>query len=622
MNGLCFGCMQPNSGSARCEHCGYPQEGKNLPHQLPQGALLDRQYLVGRVLGQGGFGITYLGLDQKLNRRIAIKEYFPSGLVSRDAARTSAVTCTTGQEAYRKGLDRFIREAKTLAKLQQVEEISRVHRCFGENGTAYIVMEYVEGTTLEAHIRASGGRLTPAETFRIFRPLLEAMTHIHQAGMIHRDISPDNIMLLKDGRIKLLDFGTARDLDPSAPQATQSTQSVLKYGYAPLEQYQSRGNVGPWTDEYALCATIYFCLTGQLPPEAPARLIDGTPVNWSGIRGLKPRQIQALDKGLAVKVDQRYPDLEALSQDLFRDPDSPGPSRKLLSAILAAGLLGAALLVFLLLPKSPEPAPETPAAANRPTRPAAETTLPPAPEQTQAWEENWLRLPPPTTDYYMNPFVFGNESVLRREVRTVTFLDTLADAPDSAWDASSVQDGRVLGWTDRTGGRLNLYLAAEGGVTVPRICPALFDRFSSLEEVRFNGCFHLQADSDIREMFSGCEQLRSVDMENLDLNGAANLSSLFRDCKKLEAANCSGWDTSQVRFLSNLFRGCTSLTSLDLSGWDTSQVIDMGGMLYGCASLTDLELGHWERDSLRNYVDFLDPGRTYRDQPWETLFHP
>ncbi len=312
----------------------------NKTHQLPLGTMLQGQYRIGPVLGQGGFGITYRGWDVRLSVSVAIKEYYPSGLVTRDCTKSLQAACTAGEEQFRKGRERFLREAMTLARLRHIPEIVCVHNFFEENGTAYIVMEYVEGTDLRGYIESRGGRLTAGETFAIVGPVMEALSKVHDGGLIHRDISPDNIMLPKKGGIKLLDFGTAKDVDPQSG-TPRSTEAILKHGFAPIEQYQRQGAQGPWTDEYALCATAYYCLTGRVPPDAPERLTDGIQVPWYQIPDLTPKQITALSKGMSVLAKDRYPSLRELFHDLYEapDPESPSPVWPWILAGVLAGLL-------------------------------------------------------------------------------------------------------------------------------------------------------------------------------------------------------------------------------------------------------------------------------------------
>ena len=326
----CLGCMGIKSGTV-CEHCGYDERRQNAPHQLQAGTILLGKYLVGRALGQGGFGITYLGWNRYLETKVAIKEYYPSFFVDRNATHDTSVICKSAQmeEYYTENRKRFLREAKTLAKLQKIPQIVSIHDFFEMNNTAYIVMEYLQGNDLRDYIRVKGGRLSPAETFRILRPVMVALSEVHEAGMVHRDISPDNIMLLHDGSVKLMDFGAVRSVHNAAvdKELTQATQAIVKHGFAPIEQYSAKGSIGPWTDEYALCATMYYCMTGRVPENATDRIDGETELEWDRIPGLTEYQQQVLRKGSAIRARDRYASVRELMEALFtRNGSVPQPA--------------------------------------------------------------------------------------------------------------------------------------------------------------------------------------------------------------------------------------------------------------------------------------------------------
>ncbi|MBQ8835344.1 MAG: protein kinase [Oscillospiraceae bacterium] len=270
---------------------------------------------MGRSLGEGGFGITYLGLDIKLKRRVAIKEYFPRTLVRREASSTLNVTCYAGSGGhFEKGREQFLQEAQTLAKLDDVPEIVRVLDFFAENNSAYIVMEFLEGTTLK-DIMAQRGRLPAKELFDMLAPVLKGMNSMHNDGLIHRDISPDNLMLLKKhDRVKLMDFGCAREIG-----AGHTMTIMLKPGFAPKEQYTGHEQ-GPWTDVYAICATMYYCLTGKIPPEAMRRIGGDRviPPSQLGV-DISPAQEYALMKGLELDAENRWRSTAELFNALYTD---------------------------------------------------------------------------------------------------------------------------------------------------------------------------------------------------------------------------------------------------------------------------------------------------------------
>ena len=302
MERMCPYCLHPAQPGSPCPHCG-KDPGTYQPgsHHFPPGKLLHERYLLGRVLGEGGFGITYFGLDIKLERRVAVKEYFPTTFVKREASVTLDVTCYTasGEKIYQKGREQFLQEARTMARLEEIPEIVRVLDFFPENNTAYIVMEFLEGETLK-DLTARRGPLPAAELLSLVRPVLGAMEKMHQAGVIHRDISPDNLMVLKNGAMKLMDFGCARDVGGEATMTV-----TLKHGFAPYEQYTGHGQ-GPWSDLYSLCATVYYCLTGRVPPDAMEREdVPLTPPSQFGA-ALSEGQEQALLKGLALYSRNRW----------------------------------------------------------------------------------------------------------------------------------------------------------------------------------------------------------------------------------------------------------------------------------------------------------------------------
>ncbi len=317
----CNGCMHIKGPESRCSFCGWLETDQNGYHQLPVGTMLNDQYWIGRALGQGGVGITYLGWDTKLAIPVAIKEYYPSHQVTRTQGTTVTVTMRENTHTFEEGKDRFLKEARTLAKLRSQHHIVQVYNFFSENNTAYIVMEYIEGITLQEHIRHKGGKLTVEETFSIMQPIFRVMEQVHEAGMIHRDISPDNIMIQKSGSVRILDFGTARDVDMEAGQLTHSTQAVLKRGFAPPEQYTNGREIDQRADMYALCGTIYYCLTGNRPLDALNRLLDRTEIPWAEIPGLTAKQEVALKKGTALQVKDRFSNLCELEKELFQEPE-------------------------------------------------------------------------------------------------------------------------------------------------------------------------------------------------------------------------------------------------------------------------------------------------------------
>ena len=283
---------------------------------LRKGTRLIGRYTIEGVLGQGGFGITYLGMDELHEKPVAIKEFFPQGIVTRNIEYQDTVTVTFVGEKdnYEKGKERFLKEARTMAKFSKDEGIVKALDFFEINNTAYIVMGYLEGVTLKQYLRENQ-RIAPEDLIELLVPLIESLDEIHSQGMIHRDISPDNIMVLPDGRIKLMDFGAARDYTEFGEK---SLSIVLKPGYAPPEQYQTHGVQGPWTDIYALCATMYKCITGENPPDAIDRLVDDHLKKISAFGfTVSPQIEEAIIKGMSVAAKDRYQNVGDFCEDLY-----------------------------------------------------------------------------------------------------------------------------------------------------------------------------------------------------------------------------------------------------------------------------------------------------------------
>ncbi len=266
---LCHNCDHEIEYAAVCPYCGTRILREPLPHHLPTGTVIDNRYKIMGVLGEGGFGITYLGYNQKLGMPVAIKEYFPQGTTYRDTSGSNEVYVGSkdAESFFEHGKERFLSEAKTLVRFNSEPGIVSVMDFVEENKTAYLIMEYLDGETLQQYLKRHG-KLSATETFEMLEPMMRTLEKVHAAGVIHRDISPDNIMRLKNGQLKLMDFGAAREF----VDENRSMSIMLKKGYAPAEQYRRKGEQGPWTDVYALCATIYRCITGVTPTDSLDRM--------------------------------------------------------------------------------------------------------------------------------------------------------------------------------------------------------------------------------------------------------------------------------------------------------------------------------------------------------------
>ena len=298
-----------------------PEPGRG--NALPLGTHLAEFELL-RLLGEGGFGIVYLAQDHSLQRRVAIKEYMPASLAMRVGPLAVTVTSEKNRAVFEAGLDSFVNEARLLAQFDH-PSLLKVFRFWQANGTAYMVMPFYEGVTLKERLRQLGGPPDERWLMALLASLTEALAVIHGEHCLHRDIAPDNILMLADsGQPLLLDFGAARQV---IGDATQALTAILKPGYAPVEQYAEVPSLkqGPWTDVYALCAVVYAAVMGAKPPVSVGRTVADSyvPISRSAAGRYSPRFLQAIDDGLAVRPDERIPSVAALRQALGIDAGGP-----------------------------------------------------------------------------------------------------------------------------------------------------------------------------------------------------------------------------------------------------------------------------------------------------------
>ena len=361
----CMRCMrQKDSQQETCPACGF-SEKDFVPekHHLQPHTILKGQYLVGCALGEGGFGITYIGWDMFLHIPVAIKEYFPSGVVIRDQGQhTVSVFAGKDEESFLQGRSSFFREAQKVAKFDNNVGVVSVKNCFLENGTAYIIMEYISGINLGAYAELHGGKLTFTETLKLLRTPILTLEELHRASTWHRDISPENLMLAKDGKVKLIDFGSAMESD----REKKTRVLMIRAGYSPVEMYSSTGEDGPYSDVYSMAATIYKLITGVTPPPATDRLDNDplVPPSALGVKDISHAQEAALLKGMAVQVKSRYQTMEEFFDGLYgKNAPAPAPSqhqKRLLigiAALLVLIMVGVGVLLGRGSQSVPGPAP-------------------------------------------------------------------------------------------------------------------------------------------------------------------------------------------------------------------------------------------------------------------------
>lgn len=337
----CVGCMKPLTAEGRCAYCGLQQDKyRPIPRCLRPGMCLRDRYVLGRVLGEGSFGISYIAWDCLLDTVVAIKEYFPASLVSRHISEEDEDTNVyiyekRESQKYQESLKKYLGEAKSLSAYYDLDEIVSVRDFFYANNTAYIVMGYVDGISVKEYVEKNGP-IEGEKFLRMLEPVIQSLAKVHQTGVLHRDISPDNMLLTRDEKLVLIDFGAARKENINM---TRSMTVVFKRGFSPEEQYRTRGQQGAWTDVYALCATAYYALTGKAPEESIQRVLEDDMPSLTEMTDvdLPMQQKRAFMKGMTVEFHHRYQTMDELYQGLYQQ----GRDKKHLGAWLA----GAAAVV-------------------------------------------------------------------------------------------------------------------------------------------------------------------------------------------------------------------------------------------------------------------------------------
>lgn len=314
----CHNCFQLYKDiDGMCPHCGHSanEMGKE-PYYLKPGTIIAKRYIIGQALGAGGFGITYKAWDNTLQTVVAIKEFFPVSMVTRIPGEKKVVSFSAKKENdYAKGLKEFLLEARMMSRFSKNENICNTYSFFEENNTAYIVMEFLRGSSLRDYLRDSGYWPNEEESISIILQVLEGLDAIHKQHIVHLDIAPDNIWMLPNGKVKIIDFGAARHT--TEKQGTRAL--VVKRGFAPYEQYLEKGNVGPWTDIYATGATLYYLLTKRVPTESSDRYSGDNLEEPSSISLASQNVSNAVMRAMAVETELRYHSVKEFIDDLKRD---------------------------------------------------------------------------------------------------------------------------------------------------------------------------------------------------------------------------------------------------------------------------------------------------------------
>lgn len=338
---ICYNCMREKSEEGgKCPHCGFVNVDYKYPeNQLPPMTPLNGKYLIGRALGAGGFGITYIALDLHLQVVVAIKELYLKKVFTREKTTTVSYR-KNDKECFEDNKKRFLQEARVLALFNENdnEGVVKVKEHFEENNTAYIVMEYLNGSTLKQYV--SKNKLSIEETVKLMKPICHSLAKIHQFGVVHMDVSPDNIMILPDGRAKLLDFGGSKSLDDK-----EIVDFVaFKRGYAPPEQCVGNGKIGSWTDIYAVAATIYYCITGEKPVDSMERSAGAELIRPSKLGVKISKKVEnALMRALELEHHERTQTME----EFWKKIDISDNRSKFVKMVIAGGLIVLSILVLL-----------------------------------------------------------------------------------------------------------------------------------------------------------------------------------------------------------------------------------------------------------------------------------
>lgn len=590
-----------------CPFCGKKQSSyKHSEYKLTPGTIIADRYIIGAVIGEGGFGITYLAYDKKLEARCAVKEYFPHELSVRNSAVANTISFADNGGEYSAGLVRFRNEAEKLSKFYSIKSIVNVRDYIEENNTGYIIMNYVEGISLKEYLDTHNGKIEAGQFFSMIEPIIHALSNVQKEGIIHRDISPENIMVTEENRLVLIDFGSAREYEDN-----KSLSIILKHGYAPPEQYISTGKQGPWTDVYSVCATIYRAITGKAPDDSIDLMESGSKTQKPSKLGAKlsEKRETALMKGLELNYKERIQSCEELYSKFYIEDDGKiGTSS---NKAFAAGAASVAVLavacaaVFFAVQQKND----------------GESIAVPAESVSLEAESTTIT----TTESIT---VTTTEAITETEVTVDENILASGNTENGEWvltrdgvltvDVSGAVGLSSGGWTEYSDKITEVVL----GDDVTEIGTRSFKDYTNLKTVRFNDKLEKIGDWS----FMGCTALESADIPesvtliersafeasgiaSLSINGAAEIKSkafsncanlsqislgnavwssknnyLFENCKALESIVIPEGITEITAYQ---FKGCESLKNLSLP--DTVNTIGSSAFS-NCISLKEISL--------------------------------
>ena len=591
----CNRCAEPLSAGPICPRCGHNnRSSQNIPYALPPGSVLRGKYWIGNVLGQGGFGITYLGFDLLLEVKVAIKEYYISSRSSRAGNGDPTVYWLSDPG----DMDHFITEARRMARLVNIPEVARVHDVFFQNQTAYIVMEFVEGESLLNYLKRNGP-MDYARTIEMMLPIIRALGRVHAAGVIHRDISPDNLMLQPDGKLRLLDLGAAGDLTRNNSHATQM---VARNGFSPYEQYMESGKIGPHTDIYAVCATICYCCTGRLIPGAVERM-EQYVLSGNADVPLDDRipasGVKVLQQGLRIDISQRFQSMDELAAQLEKTvkrhwtapisprPDSPpGPAPRRESVPVSQE--GTPILRKSATPSSAAPKPVVKKAPDAP-----ETAAIPQPVKIRKhWSSRskWMAAAGAAVLVLLAMGAFFLSSRPRSNRGISTYIALSAEVPPEEVVSFTYEENETgLTITGYTGD-------LPSALTIPEKID--WQKVTAIGDYAFRMCSEITSISIPQSVitigryaFTNCRSLRSVVLPD----SVTELGqSAFYCCDALTTVTLS---ENLAAIPESLFWGCKELTSITIP----ENVTRIGSLAFGgCAKLRTANLPDGKRISIED----------------------
>ena len=597
MSKRCFKCMKEiDEHTFLCPHCGFDNEHIDGPeYAMKLGTILHEQYLIGTVLGQGGFGITYVGYDISLELKVCIKEYYPMGQVSRSSEISNTVNWNRTQitqEQWENSCRNFIKEAQRVERIFTLPGIVRIRNTFFENDSAYIVMDYIDGITLKDKLKQSGP-MTFEECRKLFVPLMKSLEDLHRQNVIHRDISPDNIMVAENGRLWLLDLDASKAIEDLQEGMSKL---VMKKGFSPPEQYSTGVEIGPWTDVYALTATMYYCITGKLMPDALDRMMKSREIPFDNGYGkeLTPEMRDIFERGMDVRRESRIQTVSELREKLetvgIKKKKSFWKSRKFKLGVLVA-VVGGIIVTnsFLNIMINIKISGRQEQSQKKNILMKQDKALMVAPDDD---EEDY--------EYKVFHSEYDKENIL-----SITFLDNLDNIQEDAWDVSENRDGSVMAWVVPNEDKYDLYIGADGQIMGNRECSELFSGYDHLEKIDFNDCFNTEMVEDMCEMFQGCERLQEIDLSDFNTKNVTDMSGMFNDCLQITKINVSRFDTSKVKNMSSMFKDCVSLKNLDVENFDTGNVENMSEMFKRCFALVNLNLESFDTGNVKFMQDMF-----------------